>query len=283
MYEDEHGNNCKLCSKHARDVGSHKVQNPCRDCPEGEKKEAHYKDENGNNKKLCSEHAKAVGSHQPVNPCRDCPEGETKEAMYEDEHGNKCKLCSKHAKLSGSHKVLHPCRDCPEGEKKASSYPDENGNNCKLCVSHAHKAGTVIEQPKNVSKAACEAFDYLERVRGIKLQHVHLVGDGSTCGVEFKVPDSNFRVDAVDWENGVIYEYLGNHVHGYPPEHPLFNEYSGFIKDTPNRELYESTMERLMLVSKLTSMRVVYIWAHMWAEVTRSKLPKPCSFACLSI
>ena len=102
-------------------------------------------------------------------------------------------------------------------------------------------------------------------------------------GVEYKVPNSNFRVDAVDWDNQVIYEYLGNHVHGYPPEHPLFNEPNGFIKGNLNRDLYESTMDRLRLVATLTDMKVIYIWAHMWKEVDRKNCPKPCSYACLSI
>ncbi len=62
-YPDEEGNLKRLCSNHAKMVGSHKVLNPCRDCPDDEKLEAHYPDEEGKSNRLCSECAIKAGTH----------------------------------------------------------------------------------------------------------------------------------------------------------------------------------------------------------------------------
>ena len=67
-YKDEDGIK-QLCGPHARAAGTYAVLNPCRDCPEDAKVEAHYKDENGNAHQLCATHARAAGTHAVLNPC----------------------------------------------------------------------------------------------------------------------------------------------------------------------------------------------------------------------
>ena len=54
---------------HARDAGSYQVQRPCRDCPDGEKKQANYPDEGGKQLTLCARHARAAGSYR-VTKCQ---------------------------------------------------------------------------------------------------------------------------------------------------------------------------------------------------------------------
>jgi len=75
-----------------------------------------------------------------------------------------------------------------------------------------------------------------------------LDADGVT---EFRVPETRYHVDAYNPETRTIDDYLGNHVHGYPPTHPQFSEDSKFLPGRPTRELYAPTMERLVRIATL--------------------------------
>jgi hypothetical protein len=170
-YPDENGNPDRLCGPCSKKVGSYVVQNPCRDCPEGAKRESHYPDEEGNPKRLCGPCSKKVGSHVVLKPCRDCPEGAKRESHYPDEEGNPDRLCGPCSKKAGSHVVRNPCRDCPEGAKRESHYPDEEGNPYRLCADCAFEAGLKPQATQGASMVACRCWHRLEKVSKAKLTH----------------------------------------------------------------------------------------------------------------
>ena len=116
-------------------------------------------------------------------------------------------------------------------------------------------------------RIACAAWYRLEKAQGSRLQHVHFVpGQDVPDGTEFRVPGTRYHVDAYDPETRTIYEYLGNHVHGYPPTHPKFTEDSKFLPGRSNRELYVQTMERLVRIAAL-GFRVYYLWHHDYVSI----------------
>jgi hypothetical protein len=209
-HPDENENPWRLCATHAREVGSHKVRNPCQKCPVGKKVRAHYPDENGKPNSLCATHATEVGSHKVRNPCRDCPPGKKIEGNYPDENGNPRRLCATHATDVGSHEVLCPCRDCPPGKKLEAHYPDENGKPNSLCARHAVLAGTHVESMSGASVIACKCFDRWERLTG--------------------------------------WLFHGNYFHGFPPDHPKHETYLNNGKWGP--DLYKDTMEQMALYVK---------------------------------
>ena len=141
-YPDEAGCSRKLCAKCARTAGTYTVQNPCRDCPANAKKEANYPDERGCGNKLCTKCARTACTYTVLNPCRDCPANAKKQAAYPDERGCGNKLCAECARTAGTKTVQNPCRDCPANAKKEANYPDERGCGNKLCTKCARTACT---------------------------------------------------------------------------------------------------------------------------------------------
>ena len=261
-YPDERGKSNQLCSDHAKLKGCHTVRCPCRDCPPGDKKESNYPDERGKLQQLCSEHAKLKGCHTVRCPCRDCPPGDKKESNYPDERGKSNQLCSDHAKLKGCHTVQCPCRDCPPGDKKESAYPDERGKSKQLCSEHAFNAGTIAKSYPGCSMEACAVWDKLEKEIGTKLQHKHFcIGEAVPSGSEYKIPGTNYSVDAYDPKTGVMYEYHGNAYHGYPPDHPKHYGSSSHTKQN-NVDMYNNTMNRMQTIVEKTGDRMYYIWGH---------------------
>jgi hypothetical protein len=67
-YKNKAGEPRKLCSVHAREQGTHEVQNPCEMCPTDAKISAGYKNKAGDSQKLCALHAVREGTlakHHP--------------------------------------------------------------------------------------------------------------------------------------------------------------------------------------------------------------------------
>jgi hypothetical protein len=200
--------------------------------------------------------------------CRDCPGDAKKQANYQNEQGVNNSLCAKHARTAWSHTVLNVCRDYPESTKhsentkRQANYQDEQGINDRLA------------KPCSVaSRIACEAWHRLERVLHIRLQHVHFVPGRDVSGTEFHIPGTRYRVDAYHPETQTIYEYLGNHVHGYPPNHPKFTAKSQFLKQRTNSDLYRETMERLAIIAS-EEFLVYYVWHHEYMTIEK----KPFSY-----
>ena len=282
-YADEEGTPRRLCSQHAREAGTHEVLNPCRDCPGGAKLEASYSDEEGHPSRLCSQHAREAGTHEVRQPCRDCPEGAKLQANYADEEGTPRRLCSQHAREAGTHEVLNPCRDCPDGSKLQASYADEEGTLGRLCSKHAVKAGTHVDTGHTGgSYEACQCFCRLERALGVKLPHIHYLLGGGHEGSEQQgllpnrprmTPDS-FRPDPSGKSRGFVYQYHGNGIHGYPPDHPkhfTWLRQTGLTKWGP--DAYWATVAKDELYVE-AGYRVFRVWAHEFKECLRAHCPR---------
>ena len=63
-----------------------------------------------------------AGSHQAVNPCRDCPEDDKKEARFADEQGKVHVLCAQHAVEAGTLSARHPISGVRVLRSMASAY-----------------------------------------------------------------------------------------------------------------------------------------------------------------
>jgi hypothetical protein len=138
-----------------------------------------------------------------------------------------------------------------------------------LCATHAYLAGTVAKPYPGASRIACEAWHRLEQILKVELQHVHFVpGQDVPDGTEFRIPGTRYHVDAYHPDTKTIYEYLGNHVHGYPPNHPKFSAESAFLVGRTNSELYSETMERLTLIAS-KGFRVYYVWHHEYQVIQK--------------
>jgi hypothetical protein len=244
----------------------------CQYCP----KTPHHPDENENPWSLCATHAREVGSHKVRNPCRDCPPGKKVRAHYPDENGNPRRLCATHATDVGSHEVLCPCRDCPPGKKPEAHYPDENGKPNSLCARHAVLAGTHVESMSGASVIACKCFDRWERLTGERIGHrvryVACVGGSRTEGREIRglIPGRRIQPDGYQEETKTVWLFHGNYFHGFPPDHPKHETYLNNGKWGP--DLYKDTMEQMALYVK-HGYTVRYVWEHEYIETTRATCP----------
>ena len=162
--------------------------------------------------------------------------------------------------------ITHP-RCGVDGCIVRASYDDEHGNKRSLCAIHAYKAGTLAKPYCGASKVACRAWDRLQLVLGRPLQHIHFVpGQDVPSGLETVVPGTRYKPDARDPLNPMIlYEFLGNLWHGYPPEHDRHLEYI---------DQYNQTMDRLHIFKNM-GYKVMFIWEHEFKEVERVYCPKP--------
>ena len=149
-------------------------------------------------------------------PCRDCPEGAKREAHFVDETGASNKLCADHARIAGTHEVRNPCRDCQEGAKLQANYKDETGASSKLCAKHAVLAGTHVEIQPGASRIACECFDRLETLLNMPLPHVHYDSQGNGTGEEVRglVPGSKCRPDSYQDNSKTVWLFHGSYYHG---------------------------------------------------------------------
>jgi hypothetical protein len=151
---------------------------------------------------------------------------------------------------------------CESSDPITASFPDGQGHPDKLCAVHAYQEGVIAKPVVGASRAACEVWDRLEIRLGRKLQHKHYeVNQEVPSGKEWQVPNTRYHVDAYDEITGEMYEYLGTHVHGFPPNHPRYTAVSSYTKRS-NTELYQETMQRMQLIANLTTRTVYYVWSH---------------------
>ena len=251
------------------------MQHPCRDCPVGKKIYANYPDENGNLNRLCSTHAREVGSYEVHNPCQKCPPGKKIQAAYPDENENPNRLCATHAREVGSYEVQNPCRDCPVGKKIDAAYPDENGNlrlcarHAVLAGTHVEsKSGASV-----IACKCFDRWERLtgERI-GHRVRYIAAIGGSRTEGREMSglIPNSKIQPDGYQEETKTVWLFHGNYFHGYPPDHPK-HETRG-IGGKWGSDLYKKTMEQMKLYAR-HGYTVRYVWEHEYIETTRAKCP----------
>ena len=112
------------------------------------------------------------------------------------------------------------------------------------------------------SKEACECFDFLNEMIGLKIEHVHF-NETESCrqfeGKEYDdyIPNIKIRCDGREECNHQhVWEYLGRYWHGFP----------GSMK-------YTTTMARLHLLADHGYV-VHYIWSDEWfnAKTLKEKI-----------
>ena len=280
-YPDECGRPGRLCfarkaSWFTRDSQSVYV---CQD----DNKVSASTDKDGRPQKLCSAHAKQVGSHEVLNPCVMCPDDDKLDASFPDKDGRPHRLCAAHAKKVGSYKVQNPCVMCPDDDKTGAAFPDKDGRKNKLCSAHAVQVGTHVDTGHTGgSYKACRCLCLLEKALDIKIQHIHYILGGTHAGSEKRglLPDhpkmrpDGFCPDPSGQSKGLVYQYHGNFWHGYPPDHPQHSTY--LENDNSNKwgpDLYNATLAKDKLYVA-AGYRVFVVWEHEFNECLRVRCPR---------
>ena len=284
-FADEHGRTNKLCSVHAKAAGSYIMMTPCVVCVEENADpimSGTYADDTGS-KKLCTKHAKQAGRWHQLHPCEACVEEKADnilEASFRNAKGEALRLCSRHARVAGSYVMAYPCEEClAQGMSPISAgYENKAGEHYKLCARHAQAAGTLVTPVRGFSRAACEAFDRVERAMSLQIEHVHYVLETSDrLGSERCIPTTRLHPDGWQINSGdtIIWEFLGSLYHGFPPTHPRYEDESPlFPTNKTAKELHDSSMERFALIHAM-GYTIRYIWEHQWKEVNRVRCPRP--------
>ena len=197
--------------------------------------------------------------------CASKPAPKVVRASYPDEHGNKNSLCGPCARAAGSWTSQNPCPNHPMVQ---ANYPDQNGKQNSLCAGCAYEAGTLAKPRPMSSRIACEFFDRYSRLTGKAIEHVHFEAGQDPVGRETLVPGTRYRPDGRDpCAPTILYEFLGNRWHGYPPSHPDHN------KTEELKSRYDSTFERFEVLASL-GYTVCYVWEHEYKQTTRVRCPR---------
>ncbi len=167
-YPDRTGRPGRLCSRHAKEAGTHRVRNPCTVCslllgPRGDAShvlQASFPDAQGRADRLCGRHAREAGTHRVRNPCSACTAsctGRVFQASFPDGEGRPARLCSEHARQVGTYSPRNACVLCPSepGLANQASFPGSEGQPDRLCSFHARREGTyrVRRRCTHVSEA----------------------------------------------------------------------------------------------------------------------------------
>jgi len=142
------GKTNRLCAKHAKEMGTHKVKCPCIKCPPGAEKEANFNDKEGTPNKLCGTHSKIDKTSRSSGLCPDCP-GKKSFGHYPGRPGGN-RLCGPCAKIAGTYTVQNPCTKCPVPTQ--ANFMDKSGRLNQLCAMHSREADAY--QPRQNPKCA---------------------------------------------------------------------------------------------------------------------------------
>jgi len=148
---------------------------------------------------------------------------------------------------------------------------------------HAVKEGTHVDTGfTGGSYEACRCFDRLSVALGIDLPHIHYLPGGGHEGSEKRgllpkhpkmTPDS-FAPDPTGESRGFVYQYHGNGVHGWPPDHPKHATWlgqNGMTKWGPDAYAETVAKEQLYVAA---GYRVFVIWGHEFKECERKTTPR---------
>lgn len=127
------------------------------------------------------------------------------------------------------------------------------------------------------SRAACRCFDHISKKLNRRIHHVHYLNKHEVVGKEITLYPTRYRPDGVSYDRlkysdlkplkisdtMILYEYLGEEYHGYPPRHPKSGGKSYFGAEYS--ELHRKTFYRMYYIS-LMGYEINYIWDHEWRE-----------------
>ena len=123
---------------------------------------------------------------------------------------------------------------------------------------------------------------------GVELPHVHYLPGGGHEGAEKRgllpkhsrmTPDS-FRPDPSGESKGFVYQYHGNGVHGYPPDHPkhfTWLRQNGMTKWGPDAYWATIAKDEIYLEA---GYRLFRVWGHEFKECTRARAPRSVMEVC---
>jgi hypothetical protein len=181
--------------------------------------------------------------------------------------------CAEHADFETMEDLVHKRCDALDCNLRAG-FPNALGEPLCFCFLHASQDGVNVGGWKDASKIGCKCFDRLEEQLGVSLQHKHSCFKDGLSGSEFRIPGTDFHVDAFDSQSQTCYEFLGNLWHGYPTEHPKHFQIGSKRRHQvtqallTNAEMFQETMERLKFVQS-KGYRVRYIWEHEFMEINK--------------
>jgi G:T-mismatch repair DNA endonuclease (very short patch repair protein) len=150
---------------------------------------------------------------------------------------------------------------------------------CDVCWTQATKSGyCYTHDPENlslpntsVSKIACEFLDKLEQELQCSIRHCHLDADAGVCGQEFRIPDTDFKVDGYIEKDRIIIEFLGSYWHG---NEAIVNPQA--FNTTTNKyhaETYNQTFQRMKTIADL-GYTIWYIWESTYKQIRKDPTVK---------
>ena len=206
------------------------------------------------------------------------------------DHGSFFQTPSNH--LSHKHKCIK-CRDDLNGDNKRDTFEEfiEKANkihnnkynyskviyvnaNTKVEIicgdhsffqtpkSHLQKTNCPKCVKKSFSMKAITWLEYVAKKDNITIQHAMNTG-------EYKLLDTNLKVDGFCVETKTVFEFFGDFFHGNP-------KYYNPLKINPvNKQtfgdLYIKTLERIVLIQGM-EYNLVAIWEHEWDQISKNLL-----------
>ena len=200
------------------------------------------------------------------------------ERIHSEERPFECSVCGQKFKRKehlDNHKFVHTntqppnraCVECMKINKDAAmkfNWRDPICNKHKLCTTHAVQRGLISPLGRSPgSLAACRCFDEIERIMGIKINHIHYSSDDrSFSGKEVAglIPGRRFAPDGIDHEySNQLFEFLGTPWHGFPDPNHAGQSHTG----KEYWQLHAQTMARINLFAD-HGFLVHYVWQSEW-------------------
>lgn len=125
-----------------------------------------------------------------------------------------------------------------------------NGCGCKQC------------SPRGYSSISVKWLKSIMEIENIFIQHAENIG-------EYKLPNTNYRVDGFCKETNTVYEYHGDCFHGNPNIYNTNEICSPFSKSTAG-ELYQQTTNREQIIKKL-GYNLVVVWGSEYNKSIKNK------------
>lgn len=144
---------------------------------------------------------------------------------------------------------------------------------CCLCMQYGRPKYCNQHNPeltaraRQSSKDACDFFDFLTRVTGLRVQHQHHHARGWVDGAEYRIPNTPFRVDGYVARHRLVIEFLGDFWHANPALFPPEESHRAG-SGLKNAEVHQKSVLRLQNIAEQGYV-VYFVWASEWATWKR--------------